>query len=89
MLGNIVDHRTNPTCPEVDAVYEPSAHDNAKRQNGTEYFSLDAATADPAYFYAEAHYGTTVRQAVMRAEITWAFPVTIYLYDPNSGPVSV
>lgn len=87
MLGNIVDHRTDPTCPEVNAVYEPSAHDNAKRLDGTEYFSLDGTIANPAYFYAEVEIGTTVRQAVMRAEAAWPFPVTVYIYDRNSSPM--
>jgi hypothetical protein len=87
LLGNIVDHRTDPYCPEVDAAFEPSVHDNARRPNGSEHFEWDQATADPAYFYVTATEDTTVREAVLRAERDWSFPVTLYLYDRGTRPL--
>lgn len=87
MLGNIVDHRTDRTTPLGDAVFEPSAHDQAKDARGVEFFSYDEATADPRYFYVSELPSTTVRDAVLHAETTWPFAVTVFLYDRGSGPL--
>ncbi len=80
MIGNIRDHRTNPACPEVDVVFEPSAHDNAVRPDGSEYFPYSNVAAHPQGFHAEALYDTTIREAILRAEQTWRFPVTVFIY---------
>jgi hypothetical protein len=87
MLGNIVDHRTDSLCPECDAVFEPSAHDNTIRPDGQPWFHLDEATSSPAYFTVESSYDTTVREAVLRAETEWPFPVTVFIYDQGSRPL--
>lgn len=86
MLGNIVDHRTDRSCPECDAVFEPSAHDNARRADGT-YFDLDEASDHPDYFHAVDMLNTTVRSAVLRAEREWPFPVTVFIYDKGARPL--
>lgn len=87
MLGNIFDNRTDRSCPECDAVFEPSAHDNAKRPDGSEYFSYNEATSSAGYFYAVDLLDTTVRDAVLHAEIAWAFPVTVFVYDKGRRPL--
>jgi hypothetical protein len=87
MLGNIWDRRTDPHLPAVDAVFEPSAHDNAKRPDGSEYFPYEDATDDPTYFIVLDQLDTTVRDACLRAETDWPFPVTVYLYDAGSRPL--
>ena len=89
MLGNIVDARSDRHIPETDAVFEPSAHDNAKRADGAEFFEWEDANKDPAYFYAASQEDTTVREAVLRAERDWPFPVTVYLYDKGARPLGV
>ncbi|MFH1341899.1 MAG: hypothetical protein ABIL01_11955 [Pseudomonadota bacterium] len=87
MLGNIVDHRTNRTTPLCDAVFEPSAHDQARDARGAELFSYDEATADARYFYVSELPSTTVREAILHAEATWPFAVTVFLYDRGSRPL--
>ena len=87
MIGNIVDGRSSNEVPECDVVFEPSAHENAQRPDGSAYFGYDTATTDPGYFYAKAMNDTTVREALLRAESEWRFPVTVYLYDKGSRPL--
>jgi len=87
MIGNVVDNRTDRLCPEVDAVYEPSAHDNATRPDGAEWFPLDDAFDSPAYFVVRGSDDTTVRDALLRAETEWPFPVTVFLYDKGTRPI--
>jgi hypothetical protein len=86
LLGNIIDKRTDRFSPDVDAVFEPSAHDNAKRADGPEVFSLDVQS-HPDYFHVTSAEETTLRDAVLRAENDWPFPVTVYLYDRGSRPL--
>jgi hypothetical protein len=87
MIGNIIDHRTNRSTPECDVVFEPSAHDNAKRQDGRPWFDYDVAASDPGYFHVLDSTGNTVREAILRAETDWPFAVTVYLYDKGSLPL--
>ncbi len=87
MLGNIVDGRTDRSIPECDVVFEPSAHDNAKRADGSYWFDYDVASSDPAYFHVLDQCDTTLRDAILRAEREWAFPVTVYLYDKGKRPL--
>jgi hypothetical protein len=87
MIGNIIDSRTDRCCPECDAVYEPSAHDNAKRPDGTEYFSYEEAMGNSAYFIVTDLLDTTVRDAVLHAERNWTIAVTVYLYDKGTRPI--
>ena len=87
MLGNIIDHRTDRSTPECDAVFEPSAHDNARRPDGHPWFVLEEAEADPAYFHVLDSVDTTVREALLRAERDWPFAVTVYLYDKGARPL--
>lgn len=87
MLGNIVDGRTDRFCTECDAVFEPSAHDNAIQAEGTPRFDYDAATEHDGYFIVVDQLDTTVREAILRAETGWPCPVTVFLYDKGSGPL--
>lgn len=87
MLGNIVDHRTDRYSPLCDAVFEPSAHDQAKDARGVELFSYDEATADARYFYVSELPSTTVRDTILHAETTWPFAVTVFFYDRGSRPL--
>jgi hypothetical protein len=85
MLGNIIDRRTQETCPDVDAVFEPSFHDNARYPDGTPIFP-DCST-EAGYFLVTASYQTSVRDAIQRAETEWPFAITVYLYDPGLRPL--
>ncbi len=87
MIGNIRDHRSDTTCPEVDVVFEPSAHDNAVRPDGSEYFPYDDVAGHPQGFHAEALHDTTVREAILHAEHTWPFPMTAYIYNRGARPL--
>lgn len=87
MLGNVIDHRTDPACPEVDAVFEPSFHDAAERPDGTPYFDPDEPHRHANGFHVTEAYDTTVREAVLQAESRWGFPVTVYLYDRGARPL--
>jgi hypothetical protein len=86
MLGNIIDHRNDPTNPNIDAVFEPSINDDGRRAGGVRHFDYDYTVASGAYFAVTWQYHTTVRAAVMRAETEWPFEVTIYVYDLGSNP---
>lgn len=85
MLGNMLDHRSDRLNPNVDVVFEPSAHDDQGRI-GTRFFDWDEAARSSAYFLARWQYQTTVRDAVLRAERDWPFPITVFLYDSGSAP---
>ena len=87
MLGNIIDQRTDRYSPLCDAVFEPSAHDQAKDVHGAEFFSCDEATGDARYFYVSELPSTTVRLAILHAETNWPFAVTVFLHDPGSRPL--
>lgn len=86
MLGNIIDHRTDRSTLECDAAFEPSAHDNARRPDGRPWFMLEVAESDAAYFLQLATVDTTVRLAILEAEETFAFAVTVSLFDKGSLP---
>jgi hypothetical protein len=85
MLGNIVDHRRDRLNPHVDAVFEPSVHDDQGRA-GVRFFDWSETADSPAYFAVTWQYDTTIRGAVLRAERDWPFPVTVFLYDSGSAP---
>ncbi len=87
MIGNVIDHRSSPACPEVDVVFEPSAHDNAVRPDGSEYFPYEDVAGHPQGFHAEALHDTTLREAILHAEQAWPFPVTLHLYDRGTRPL--
>jgi len=85
MLGNILDHRSDRLNPTIDVVFEPSVHDDQGRA-GRRFFDWNETADNPAYFSVTWEYQTTVRDAVLRAERDWPFPVTIFLYDAGSAP---
>lgn len=71
-VANIRDHRKNPYDVIIDAVYEPSCHDN-DAPNATQFpvvKTFDVAELEQ----------TTVENAIIHA-MQWDFPVTLYLYD--------
>lgn len=87
VIANFIDHRTDPSNPEVHAVFEPACHDNARQPDGTEFFPWDEATDHPDYFIVRDQPDTTVRDAILLAESEWAIPVTVFVYDRGSGPL--
>ena len=87
MLGNILDRRTDPFTPECDVAFEPSAHDNAKRPDGSPWFDYDEASRDPAYFHVADLVDTTIREVILRAETDWPFAVTVFIYDRGTRPL--
>lgn len=84
MLGQITDHRPDPTDEDCDAVFEPSIHDDP--HVGGEW-TYEAVTAHADYFHVTALYGTTIPAAIRHAETNWPFPVNIYLYSRGSAPL--
>lgn len=86
MLGNIIDHRTDPTNPNIDAVFEPSINDDGRRGDSVKHFDYDRTVASGKYFAVTWQYDTSIRDAVMRAETEWPFEVTVYAYDQGSAP---
>lgn len=84
MLGQITDHRSDPSAEECAAVFEPSIHDDP--HVGGEW-SYEAVTAHADYFHVTALYDTPVTEAIRHAEATWPFPVNIYLYPTGSAPL--
>jgi hypothetical protein len=86
MLGNIIDHRTDPTDPNIDAVFEPSINHDGRRADGVKHFDYDGTVISGAYFAVTWQYHTTMRAAVLRAEDEWPFEVTVYVYDLGSNP---
>lgn len=85
MLGNIIDHRTDRVDPNIDAVFEPAAHDD-QRRGGTPFFDWAETVGSEVYFAVSWRYGSTVREAVLQAERDWPFPVSVYFYDAGSTP---
>ena len=77
MLGNIIDHRTNTLCVDVDAVFEPSRHDN--KCKGASQFPRETT-----FVYHEL-YNTTIEGACKWAMEQGCY-TTIYLYDSGSRP---
>ena len=74
---NIVDRRTNDHNFYVDAIFEPTFHDN----------SIEGATyVEPTNeFFYDQIYDTTIGLAIVYAS-RWTCPVTIFLYDMGSKP---
>lgn len=87
MIGNVIDGRTDPTDPNVDAVFEPSFHDDGRRADGIHHFDFDEAANDLKYFIVKDLLDTIVRAAILHSESEWPFPVTVYLYDRGSRPL--
>ena len=73
MICNIVDHRTNKYDVNVDAIFEPSQHDN----------SIEGATkftwGNGTFSYDEL-LDTTIVTAIEHGNI-WDCPVTLFLYN--------
>jgi hypothetical protein len=86
MIGNFVDCRTDRTDPRIDAVSEPSVNEEGMVPPEQCHFDLDLTIASGEYFAVRWQYQTTVRDAILRAETDWPFPVTVYAYDAGSGP---
>ena len=84
MLGQIIDHRQDQTTEDCDVVFEPSIHDDPHCGGP---WSFEAVTTHAAYFHVTALYGTTIPAAIRHAEISWPFPVNIYLYSRGSAPL--
>ncbi len=78
-VGNVVDRRDNQYNIEVDAVFEPSWHDNSCT-DASEFLQTDNE------FSVENINDTTVEDAVKHCD-TWDLPVTVYLYDKGANPL--
>lgn len=82
-VENIIDKRKNLYDPKIDAVFEPSWHDNSikgakqtPRQKGDDNFSVETLS--------EIDLGGAIRFANKK----WPkLPVTLYIYDPGSDPI--
>lgn len=79
MINNIVDKRTNPYDVRCDVAFEPSWHDNSI--DGSTKFSISKV------FTYDELVNTTIVDAIAYAT-RWDCPVTMFLYDPNSGMLS-
>lgn len=77
-VGNIIDRRNNKYAVEVDAVFEPSWHDNTT-EDATQFFVNKNA------FDIENTDNTTVEEAIEYCN-TFDFQITVYLYDKDSDP---
>lgn len=80
MLWNIVDHRSNTHCNEVDVVFESGWHDN----------SVDGASKTPQTERSiiDWEYKITIQEAIEIASTRWEEPVTVYFYDYGTWPAS-
>ena len=83
-LANIVDHRSNKYCIKVDAVFEPSWHDNSIKDKHKTTTQFPIPETDE--FHCEDLNKTTVVEAIEYAN-RWEQPVTLYLYDYGSYPI--
>jgi hypothetical protein len=85
MIGNIIDHRTNTSCVDVDVIFEPSCHDNPIK--GATQFD-EHYREDLDYFSYNERYNTTLEKAC-----AWAnsknLHITIFLYDAGYRPGDV
>lgn len=75
MIANIIDNRTNKYNVNIDAVFEPSWHDNSI-ENATQFPQINSI------MYEELT-ATTVQAAINHAS-QWLYPITFFLYDPES-----
>lgn len=78
--ANIIDHRTNKYSILVDAVFEPSCHDNSIKDATQFLWSSE--------FQVETLTKTTVKEAIDYANKNYKDAVTIYLYDYGQDPLT-
>lgn len=74
MIVNIVDHRSNSYNVRIDAVFEPSQHDNSIE--GATKFSWGAKE-----FCYDDMCGTTIVEAIEYANNRYECPTTLFMYD--------
>lgn len=79
-VGNIVDRRDNQYNVEIDAVFEPSWHDNSCSE-ATNFMQLSDSELTVDHID-----DTTVEDAIKHCD-TWDLPVTLYLYDKGADPM--
>ena len=77
MICNIIDRRHNKYDVNIDAVFEPSQHDNSVK--GATQFSWGGNE-----FSYEELSGTTIVAAIEHAR-KWDCPVTLFIYDLGSN----
>jgi len=75
---NIVDERTHKHNVAIDAIFEPSTHDNSCK--GATQFEETVAP----FVYREL-YKTTVAEAIAEMD-GYRAPITLYMYDFGSNP---
>lgn len=83
-IANIIDRRTCPLNVNIDAVFEPSFHDNESQ--GATQFSDEGELLDQEEFDIDSIYDTTIEKSIEFAQ-KWKIPVTLFLYDAGSKPV--
>lgn len=83
-IANIVDHRKCDLNVNIDAVFEPSFHDN--ESEGASQFEDEGELLDKEEFSIESIYNTTIEKSIEFAK-QWKIPVTLFLYDAGSKPV--
>ena len=84
MIENIIDHRQQKySVTPIDAVIEPSAHDNG----------IPGATQFPQEDPSITTYYEDRRKLSVKEAIEWAngfqFPVTLFLYDHPMDSIEV
>ena len=80
MICNIVDRRTNSYDVNIDAIFEPSQHDNSVK--GATQFTWGNET----FTYDELS-NTTIVRAIEFANEQWDCPVTLFIYDRGANSV--
>jgi len=81
-VSNIIDKRTNSYNVEIDAVFEPSYHDNSVK--GSTQFEKPKGKQ----FTIESVCKTTVEDAINYINQKYKhLSVTVYIYDAGSAPV--
>lgn len=76
VVVNVVDHRTNKHCIDIQAVFENACHDN----------SVAGATQFPKRedYVCFGVGKTTIERAIQYANEKWSWPITLYMYDVTS-----
>ena len=83
-ISNIIDYRTCSRNINIDAIFEPSFHDNTAKD--ATQFPTDGDLLDAEEFDIESLYQTTIEKSIEFAR-QWQIPVTLYLYDAGSNPI--
>lgn len=79
MIWNVVDRRSNKYNVNIDAVFEPSYHDNCVDNSSQ-------AEVDDSFTICCVNK-ISIAEAINIADTTWECQVTLYMYDYDSNPL--